>query len=133
MSHLKAIVIKLIMILLVLGIILTGIFDGEFGNTLWISIVLTIAAYIIGDLFIFRKIGDDAAFVKRNIIATVSDAILTVLIIYLMGKSMFADDNNLSVAAILSAVVIGIGEWFFHKYLNNNVFEEKPNHPESTF
>lgn len=46
---------------------------------------------------------------------------------------MYVDGNNLGVAAILSAVVRGIGEWFFRKFFNNNVFDEKPNYRESIF
>ncbi|WP_160725341.1 YndM family protein [Bacillus sp. USDA818B3_A] len=128
MDHIKAIIIKLVMITVVLGIILTGIFDGEFSDTLWISVVLTVLAYVIGDLFIFRKAGDDSDYTKRNITATLADAVLTFVIVYFMGKDIFAGDNDMFEAALLSAIVVGIGEWFFHRYLNNNVFDEKPNH-----
>jgi hypothetical protein len=58
------------MIAVVLGIVLTGIFGGESEDTLLISVVLTIVAYLIGDLLIFRKAGDDhepdADHNKRN-------------------------------------------------------------------
>ena len=129
MDHVKAIIIKLIMMTVVLGIILTGIFDGEFSDTLWISIVLTILAYVIGDLLIFRKAGDDSDHTKRNIIATLSDAVLTFIIVYFMGKDIFVgNDNDLWKAALLSAIVIAVGEWFFHKYLDRNVFDEKHGH-----
>jgi uncharacterized BrkB/YihY/UPF0761 family membrane protein len=125
-EHIKAIIIKLVMITVVLGIILSGIFDGEFSDTLWISVILTVLAYVLGDLLIFRHAGDD--YTKRNIIATLADAILTFAIVYFMGKDIFVGDNDLFSAALLSAVVIGIGEWFFHKYLNNHVFDEKHDH-----
>jgi F0F1-type ATP synthase assembly protein I len=128
MDHIKAIIIKLVMITVVLGIILTGIYDGEFSNTFAISIVLTLLAYIIGDLMIFRKAGEDSNYTKRNTIATISDIVLTFAVIFLMGKYLYVGEDNLFSAALLSAVVVGIGEWFFHKYLNNNVFDEKPNH-----
>jgi uncharacterized membrane protein YqaE (UPF0057 family) len=127
-EHVKAFIFKLVMITVVLGIILTGIFDGEFSDTLWISIILTVMAYILGDLLIFRYAGDDSDYTKRNIIATLADTILTFGIVYFMGKDIFVGDNGLLNAALLSAVVIGLGEWFFHKYLDNNVFDEKPNH-----
>src|SRR4051812_44118203 len=110
------------MILLVLGIVLTGIFDGEFEDTLLISVVLTIVAYIIGDLFIFRKAGNDrerhADHNKRNTIATISDAVLAFFVIWLMGKDLFTDDGDVLMAALLSALIIAAGEWFFHKYLD---------------
>lgn len=132
MDHVKALIIKLVMITAVLGIILSGIFGGEFSDTLWISIVLTVLAYVLGDLLIFRNAGDGDDHTKRNIIGTLSDAVLTVAVIYLMGKDLFVGDNDLINAAILSAVVVGIGEWFFHRYLDNNVFDEKPSHHKAT-
>ncbi|MBT2659211.1 YndM family protein [Bacillus sp. ISL-18] len=131
MDHIKAIIIKLVMITVVLGIILTGIFDGEFSDSLWISVVLTVLAYVLGDLFIFRKAGDDSDLTKRNIIATLADAVLTFAVVYLMGKDIFVGDNDIFNAALLSAIVVGIGEWFFHRYLNNNVFDEKLDHHRS--
>ncbi|MED4455683.1 DUF2512 family protein [Metabacillus fastidiosus] len=132
MNHVKALLIKLVMITLVLGIILTGIFNREFSDTLWISVILTILAYVLGDLLIFRKAGDDSDHTKRNIIATLSDAILTFVVVYFMGQDIFVGDGDLIRAALLSAIVVGLGEWFFHKYLDNNVFEEKPNHHRAT-
>jgi len=117
------------MIAVILGIVLTGIYDGEFGDTLLISIILTIVAYILGDLLVFRKTGDDhernADHVKRNTIATISDAILTFLVVWLMGRELFTNDGDVLQAAFLSAIIIAAGEWFFHKYLDNQVFDEK--------
>ncbi len=132
MEHVKALIIKLVMVTAVLGIIITGIFDGEFSDTLLISIVLTVLAYILGDLLIFRHAGNDTEYTKRNTIATTADVVLTIATIYLMGKYIFVGDNDLITAAILSAIIVGIGEWFFHKYLNNNVFDEKPDHHNAT-
>ena len=129
MEHVKALLIKFVMIAVILGIVLTGIYDGEFGDTLLISIILTIVAYILGDLLVFRKTGDDhernADHVKRNTIATISDAILTFLVVWLMGRELFTNDGDVLQAAFLSAIIIAAGEWFFHKYLDNQVFDEK--------
>lgn len=56
-------------------------------------------------MFIFRKAGDDSDY------------------------TCFVGENNLILATLFSALLLGIGERFFHKNLNNNVFDEKPNHP----
>lgn len=129
MEHVKAILIKFVMIAVVLGIVLTGIYDGELGDTLLISVVLTVVAYILGDLLLFRKTGHDdgpsSDFVKRNTIATVSDAVLAFLVIWLMGNALFTNESNVLTAAFLSALIIAAGEWFFHKYLDDHVFHEK--------
>lgn len=132
MEHVKALLIKFVMIAAVLVIVLTGIFGGEIENSLLISLVLTIVAYILGDLFIFRKTGDDhdpdADHTKRNTIAIISDAILSFFVIWLMGESLFTDTSETVMGALISALIIAAGEWFFHKYLDNNVFDEKHMH-----
>ncbi|WP_366249668.1 YndM family protein [Terribacillus aidingensis] len=128
MKHVKALVIKFIMILAVLWIVFTLMFDTEFSDTLLMSVVLTIAAYVIGDLLILSRAGDrskpDGDFTKRNAIATVSDAILTFIVLWLLGEALLNPDDNVVMASLISAVVIGIGEWFFHRYVNNNVIED---------
>ncbi|MFD1032498.1 YndM family protein [Metaplanococcus flavidus] len=138
MNHLKALIIKFLMIAVVLLIILTLIFDVEFGDTLLISAVLTVAAYALGDLMIFRKVGNDETnnadsdHTKRNAIATVSDIVLAFLVIWLMGEALLDETPDLITAAIISALVIGGGEWFFHKYLDRSVFPEKHDHSTHT-
>ena len=142
MNHVKALIIKFVMIAAVLLIILTGIYDVEFGDTLLISLVLTLVAYVLGDLLIFRKTGDrsnnnrandnNSDQKKRNTIATVGDIVTAFLVIWLMGEALLADTQDLMQAAIISALVIGAGEWFFHKYLDRNVFPEKHGHTTNT-
>lgn len=122
MNHVKAIVIKFVMIAVVLSIILTGIFGLEFSDTLSISVVLTLLAYLIGDLGIFQNAGDRTEHNKRNGIATVSDIVLAGIVIYFMGQNLAENNDNLLTASIISAIVIGLGEWFFHKYLDKQVF-----------
>lgn len=136
MDHLKALLIKFVMIAVVLGIVISGIFAGEFEDTLLISVVLTIVAYTIGDLLIFRKADNDnnrhADHNKRNTMATIADAVLAFLVIWFMGKNLFTDDNEVLMASLISALIIAIGEWFFHKYLDRHVFNEKHANKRST-
>lgn len=122
MQYVKAILIKFVMITAVLGIVLTGFFDIGFTETLIISVVLTIAAYILGDMIIFRMAGDETGHAKRNAIATVSDIGLSYFIIWLLEEMIVAGKDNLALAAFVSALIIGAGEWFFHGYLDNRVF-----------
>ncbi|MCJ1909301.1 YndM family protein [Planococcus ruber] len=132
MNHVKALAMKFVMIAAVLLIILTLFFDVPFGDTLWISLVLTLVAYVMGDLMIFRKAGDRSDQNKRNAIATVSDIVVAFLVIWLMGEALVSNDVNIITPALISAIVIGGGEWFFHKYLDRSVFPEKQNHTRST-
>jgi hypothetical protein len=122
MQHVKAILIKFVMITAVLGIVLTGFFDIGFTETLSISFVLTLAAYVLGDMMVFRMAGDETERTKRNAIATVSDIGLSFFVIWLLEEMIVAGIDSPVLAAFVSALVISAGEWFFHGYLDNRVF-----------
>ena len=128
MNHVKALIMKFVMIAAVLLIILTGFFKVSFADTLWISLILTLVAYVMGDLMIFRKAGDARDQNKRNMIATISDIVVAFLVIWLVGDALIGNNPDIVTASIISAIVIGAGEWFFHKYLDRNVFPEKHDH-----
>ena len=128
MNHVKALIMKFVMIAAVLLIILTGFFKVSFADTLWISLILTLVAYVMGDLMIFRKAGDARNQNKRNMIATISDIVVAFLVIWLVGDALIGNNPDIVTASIISAIVIGAGEWFFHKYLDRNVFPEKHDH-----
>lgn len=128
MNHVKALAIKFVMIAAVLFIILTLMFDVPLADTLWISLALTIIAYAMGDLMVFRKAGNRAEQNKRNAIATVADIVVAFLVIWVMGEALVGNDVNIATPAIVSAILIGGGEWFFHKYLDRSVFPEKDDH-----
>ncbi len=128
MNHVKALIMKFVMIAAVLLIILTLFFDVPVMDTIWISLALTLVAYVMGDLMIFRKAGDRSDQTKRNAIATISDIVVAFLVIWLMGDALVGGNIDFVVPALISAVVIGGGEWFFHKYLDRSVFPEKHDH-----
>ncbi|MFP3668814.1 YndM family protein [Priestia sp. SIMBA_032] len=121
MKHLKALIIKFVMSAVVLGIILTGIYSYGFSDSMLISLILTVVAYALGDLLVYRNAADDSDYKKRNIIATISDLILSFLVIWIMGASLFGNTSTIIQGSIISAIVITIGEWFFHKYLDKHV------------
>ncbi|WP_231584110.1 DUF2512 family protein [Domibacillus indicus] len=120
----KAIVLKFLMTAAILGVILTGICGVAFKITLLISGVLTITAYIFGDLIVFQGVGKDyKRYVhpaQRNAVAAVSDAIIAFFIIWLMIRTQFMSGDILAVS-LSSAASIAAGEWFFHKYLDKHV------------
>lgn len=119
MEHLKALAVKFVMIAVVLGVILTGIFGVEVADMLTVSLVLTLGAYILGDLMVFKRLKGNQQ--KRNTAATLSDAGLAFVLLWFMGTSMFPE-HNVILASLISAIVLAAGEWFFHKYLDNQIF-----------
>jgi Kef-type K+ transport system membrane component KefB len=134
MKHLKALIIKFVMSAVVLGIVLTGIYNYDFSDSMLISLVLTVVAYALGDLLVYRNAADDSDYKKRNIIATISDLILTFLVIWIMGASLFGNTSTIIKGSIVSAIVIAIGEWFFHKYLDKHVLKtDNYRHTDTTY
>jgi hypothetical protein len=112
MKHMKNLAIKFISILAVLFIILGIFYDMSFGNVLSISVVLTLASYLIGDLLILRK--------TNNTMATISDFAIAFLVIWLMGENLTYGDS-LIMPALIAAAGIALFETFFHKYVARQI------------
>jgi hypothetical protein len=115
MKHLRAIAIKFIASLAILYIILGAMYDMSFTNVFLISLVLGIASYIIGDLFLLPK--------TNNTIATIADFGLAFMIIWIVGESLTYGDSLL-IPSLISAAGIAVFEYFFHKYVSSSVLEE---------
>lgn len=112
-----ALVMKFILAAAVSEIIL-GIFTNlNAGEILIISLVITAATYLIGDLLILS--------VFNNTIAAVADAGMCWLIIYL-GNYFWPARNIPLLGALSAAVVIGIGEIFFHMYMEKRILRQAP-------
>ncbi|PEA29325.1 hypothetical protein COL81_22720 [Bacillus toyonensis] len=118
MKHIVALLIKYTAITAILLIIL-GIFqDISIPRILLISLLLTGAAYLIGDLFILPKYG--------NMIATIADFGLTFFGIWLL-TSLFTDldsTRNIGFSSFIAALIIGGIEVFFHIYMQKLVLHK---------
>ncbi|KHD36742.1 hypothetical protein NL50_09490 [Clostridium acetobutylicum] len=113
MKHALALIIKFVMVTIVLEVVLKLMTNLTFGDIVYVSAAVTIIAYIVGDLAILR--------VSNNFVATLSDIGLAFLIILMFNYSWY--NVRISVIdALVAAVVVGIGEIFFHKYVENYVF-----------
>ncbi|RDZ11295.1 hypothetical protein C3744_21890 [Priestia megaterium] len=134
MKHVKALILKFVMSAVVLGIVFTGIYNYDFSDSILIGLVLTVAAYALGDLLVYRNAADDSDYKKRNIVATISDLILSFLVIWIMGASFFGNTITVIQASVVSAIVIAVGEWFFHKYLDKHVLKtDNYKHTDATY
>ncbi|PGK43415.1 hypothetical protein CN907_07845 [Bacillus anthracis] len=115
MKHFVALLIKYTAITAVLLIILS-IFKGiSIPKVLLISLLLTGAAYLIGDLFILPKYG--------NMIATMADFGLSFFGIWLL-TSLFTNldvTRNIGLSSFIAALIIGGIEVFFHIYMQKLV------------
>lgn len=114
MKHVIALVIKFILAAVVSEIIL-GIFtDLSPAEILAVSLAVTAVTYLIGDLLILS--------VFNNTVAAVADAGMCWLIIYL-GNYFWPARNVPLLSALSAAVVIGIGEIFFHMYMERHILQ----------
>lgn len=94
--------------------LILGLFYGvSFGDILWTSVALTLAAYLIGDLIVLPAFG--------NLVATIADLGLAYFGIWIIGGMLYEEPIPLVSAAFLTAAVIAGGEWFFHRYMKNRV------------
>ncbi len=115
LEHVKALIIKFIMVTAILWVIL-GLFYGvDFGEIITISVILTPIAYVVGDLLILRYF--------NNMIATIADFGLSFLTIWFIGLAVINEPISIVGASLISALAIGVGEWFYHYYVNNQVFK----------
>ncbi|WP_051348609.1 DUF2512 family protein [Peribacillus kribbensis] len=78
----------------------------------------------MGDLMIYRGTNGKTDYTKRNMVAVISDMVVSFIVIWLMGQALFTDTGKCRTGVINFCRSHGGGEWFFHKYLSNSVFHE---------
>lgn len=104
------------MIAVVLEFALNILTALTFGRILVIAITVTALSYLIGDLLILSH--------SNNTVSTIVDMVLALAVIYLFNYGYNYKPISFTDALICS-LLIGAGEWFFHKYMVNSVFPER--------
>ncbi|WP_158736360.1 DUF2512 family protein [Alteribacillus sp. YIM 98480] len=117
MKHVIALIIKTILVLFVLVTILSLANGYGVGNVIGLAMIVVGAAYIIGDLFVLQS--------TNNWVSTIADVGLCTLVIWILGPYVL-NAHVPFILAFLSALLIGAGEWFFHKYVINAVITKNP-------
>lgn len=116
MKHIQALLIKTLMCAVVLLIFLSLFNDYPAGGTIVLSLLISAAAYIIGDLFILPA--------SNNMTATIADLGLSTLVIWWIGSLIFGEPVSFWLA-LFTGIVISCGEWLFHKYVSRNVLSNR--------
>lgn len=116
LKHTKAFFIKLVMTIGVLFIVLGLFFGVSFADILITGVILTIIAFI-GDVVLLPRIG--------GVSATGADLVLAFLVIWALGLYLFDPDISAFSAALLSSLFIAGGEFYYHKYLIDHLFENE--------
>ncbi|MHB0885655.1 MAG: DUF2512 family protein [Bacillota bacterium] len=117
MRHLTALVIKFLMIGLVCLIALPFLAGVTAVQAIGLAVALTIIAYILSDLLVLPNFGDWTA--------SIVDAVLAFLTLW--GAQFVVRTLTISfTAAVIAAVIIGVGDFFFHTWLQRaNVVQTK--------
>ncbi|MEK4867933.1 YndM family protein [Bacillus sp. FSL E2-8895] len=126
MKHIVALLIKYTAISAVLLMII-GIFQGiSIPRILFISLLITGVAYLIGDLFILPKYG--------NMVATIADLGLSFVGIWALTYFLTNINltRNIGASAFFAALLIGVAEIFFHIYMKKVVLHANEDSREST-
>ena len=107
--HVTALLIKFAMVAII-SIVLLPIFSQITAiQAFVIGLVLTIAAYLIGDLWILHRYG--------NGIAIVGDVVMAALVIGLADQILHNAITITAAGWVITLALIAFGEWYFHKYL----------------
>jgi hypothetical protein len=78
-------------------------------------LVVSVAAYLIGDMFILPR--------TNNTVATLADFGLAFAIIWFMSENLTYGDSMLG-EAFTSALALGVFEMMFHRYLAKNILPD---------
>ena len=113
MDYVKALVIKFVMCLAVLWLVLGVFYNVRFGHILTLSIILTPVTFILGDLFILRRF--------ENWGATIADFLMVFAVVWFYGAYFINVTFPVITAAALSALIISVGEIFFHRYVDSHI------------
>jgi len=116
MHYVKALLLKWVMVTAILWIVLGGFFGVSFINIFTIGVLVTGISYLVGDLLILSR--------SENWVATIADFVLTFAIVWLVGAMLFAPIVPLATASFMSALIVAIGEMFFHGYMMKAVLPD---------
>ncbi len=102
--------VKAMIVLPVMWIVLTLFNNISFLTSTLLGIVLLFVAYMIGDLGILPRSG--------NITATISDFILSYLVIWI--GLLLLGYNDVAGEAFATSLLLAVGEYFYHRWLLND-------------
>ncbi|RFU60974.1 YndM family protein [Peribacillus glennii] len=118
MRHLRAVAFKFLSTLALLYIVLGITFGLSITSVLLITVTLNVIEYIVGDLIILPK--------TNNTVATMADFGLALILIWFMVDNV-ATFRNPFYGALVASFVLAMFEYFFHKYMANNVLSAADN------
>jgi uncharacterized membrane protein len=113
-KHFNAIITKFFLIVSVFGILLPPAAGITTSTAVAAAVAVTLVSYVIADLMILPRYG--------NRIAVAADVVLA-LLISSEAAWVLEDAGITPVAMTLAVLLIGLGEWYYHKYLARLIFK----------
>ncbi|HWT27135.1 MAG TPA: DUF2512 family protein [Mobilitalea sp.] len=108
MKHVTNLLIKFVMVAVILEVVLLILTRLTFGRILWLSLIITVVAFLIGDLLILPA--------SNNIVASIADVGLALVVIFIYNY--YWTTTRISfVNSLVASVILGVGEWFYHRYI----------------
>ncbi len=116
MKYVYAFIIKYIMVAVILQVLMYLLTQLSFRDILMVSFAVTLVSFLIGDLLILG--------ISNNTTATLSAAVLSFLTIYVFNFIPGYEKIDI-IDALVCSVVIGAGDWVFHKYMVRSIYPDK--------
>ncbi|GEN31638.1 signal transduction histidine kinase [Cerasibacillus quisquiliarum] len=111
MKHVKVLGIKWVVVLVIV-LSLFGIFDHmPLENLLWMSLLITVFSYVLGDMIFYRYFG--------NIMALILDFALAFVLFWYLGNLFIGAEYAIVPIAFFSAFFFLCSELFIHGYLSH--------------
>lgn len=114
MHHFYGIVLKLLWVSLVLTGILTMIYHYHFWSVFGIACLIVGISFVVGDIYLLRT--------TNHLITLAADFLLVTLLIVFAGSLTIGEGIPFSIA-LISSLIITIGEWPLHLYLRKHTNE----------
>jgi len=116
MKHIGAMLLKFVMVSVILEIFLLALTNLNYGNIFTISLTITVLSYFIADLAILPR--------SDNTVATVADVCLS-FVTLLMFNLVYTGAVIPFLTALLASLGLGVGEWFFHRFMARSIIPER--------
>ncbi|WP_110928667.1 DUF2512 family protein [Bacillus massiliglaciei] len=115
MNHGLNLLVKAAIVLPVMFIMLWLFFNVSLTSFLLLSLILLVLAYTAGDLYLFPRAG--------NVIGTIGDFFLALAVLWI-GLGLVGYEHPY-IAALVTAAVLAVGEWFYHMWLEEHALKVK--------
>src|SRR5690625_1718765 len=113
MNYVKALLIKLFMCTAVIWFILGLFYSVRFGHVLLLSLIISVADFVLGDLFILPRIVDVAVVIADFVFGVEAGWFYSAYVILVSFSALSA--------AGMIALIIAFGELFFRRYVDKHI------------